>query len=250
VSALPDGMRDLGMEQFHEYGLRAGIWRILDLFDRHGCKATFYMCGRAVERTPEIAAEIVARGHEPASHGYRWHCHSLFADRATEKQQILKASDIIERVTGERPLGFYSMWAPSLNTRGILKELGFVYDSNAYTDDLPYWDLATPGGPMLIVPYSLDSNDFKFISNDPWGAPSAYLEYLERAVEVLLEEGRRGEPKMLNVGLHIRIIGRPGRFWALQKFMERLQQLGERVWIARRIDIARHWLAHHPPPAA
>lgn len=107
VSALPDGMRDLGMEQFHEYGLRAGIWRILDLFDRHGSKTTFYMCGRAVERSPEIAAEIVARGHEPASHGYRWHCHSYFKDYATEKEQIRKANDIIERVTGERPLGFY-----------------------------------------------------------------------------------------------------------------------------------------------
>jgi peptidoglycan/xylan/chitin deacetylase (PgdA/CDA1 family) len=249
VSSLPDGMRDLAMEQFHEYGLRAGIWRILDLFDRCGSKATFYICGRAVERSPEIAAEIVSRGHEPASHGYRWHCHSYFEDYATEKAHILKANDIIERATGERPLGFYSMWAPSLNTRRILKELGFIYDSNEYTDDLPYYDFSTPGGPMLIVPYALDSNDFKFIANDPWGAPSAYLEYLERAVEVLLEEGRRGEPKMLNVGLHIRIIGRPGRFWALQKFMEQLKRLGDRVWIARRIDIARHWLTHHPPSA-
>lgn len=246
-SILPDGMRDLAIEQFHEYGLRAGIWRVLDLFDRYGRKATFYMCGRAVERSPGIAAEIVARGHEPASHGYRWYCHSLFEDHATEKEHIQKANDIIERATGERPRGFYSMWAPSLNTRRILQELDFTYDSNEYNDDLPYYDYSLPGGPMLIVPYALDGNDFKFIANDPWGAPSAYLDYLERSVEVLLEEGRRGEPKMLNVGLHLRIIGRPARLWALQRFMEHLRGLGDRVWVARRIDIARHWLAHHPP---
>jgi peptidoglycan/xylan/chitin deacetylase (PgdA/CDA1 family) len=246
-SPIPDGMRDPAIEQFHEYGLRAGVWRILDLFDRHKRKVTFYMCGRAVERTPEIAAEIVARGHEPASHGYRWECHTLFKDYDTEKQQIAKANDVIERVTGERPRGFYSMWGPSLNTRRILKELGFVYDSNEYNDDLPYYDMSVPGGPMLVVPYSLDGNDFKFIMGDPWGAPSAYLEYLQRSVEILLEEGDRGVPKLLNVGLHLRIIGRPGRFWALQKFLEFLKQHEERIWVARRLDIARHWLATHPP---
>ena len=246
VSFLPNGTRDLAIEQFHEYGLRAGIWRILDLFDRYDRKATFYMCGRSVERSPEIAAEIVARGHEPASHGYRWYCHSYFDDYSTEKEHIQRANGIIERATGERPLGFYSMWAPSLNTRRILSELGFVYDSNEYNDDLPYYDYSLPDRPMLILPYALDSNDFKFIANDPWGAPSAYLEYLDRSLEVLLEEGQRGEPKMLNVGLHLRIIGRPGRFWALQKFMEGLKHLGNRVWVARRIDIAQHWLTHHP----
>lgn len=247
TSIIPDGMRDLAMEQFHEYGLRAGVWRILDLFDRHCRKATFYMCGRAVERTPKIAAEIAARGHEPASHGYRWYCHTLFTDYETEKRQIAEANDIIERATGERPRGFCSMWGPSLNTRRILKELDFVYDSNGNNDDLPYYDVNVPGGPMLIVPYSLDSNDFKFIVGDPFGAPSAYLEYLQRAVEVLLEEGERGVPKLLNVGLHLRVIGRPGRFWALQKFLEFLKQHDDRIWIARRIDIARHWLTTHPP---
>ncbi|HEY4163085.1 MAG TPA: polysaccharide deacetylase family protein [Dongiaceae bacterium] len=243
---LPDGMRDLSIEQFHEYGLRAGVWRILDLFDRYDRKVTFYMCGRAVERSPEIAAEIVSRGHEPASHGYRWYCHANFTDYATEKQQIQKANDVIQKVTGERPYGFYSMWAPSLNTRTILKELGFVYDSNEYNDDLPYYDRTLTAGPMLIVPYSLDTNDFKFITGDPWGAPSAFLEYLKRSVEFLLEEGERGDPKMLNVGLHLRIIGRPGRLWAIQQFLEYLKSLGDQVWVARRLDIARHWLATHP----
>jgi peptidoglycan/xylan/chitin deacetylase (PgdA/CDA1 family) len=247
TSFLPDGMRDLAIEQFHEYGLRAGIWRLLDLFDRYGHKATFYMCGRAVERSPEIAADIVARGHEPASHGYRWVCHSLFPDYATEKHEIQKANDVIERVTGQRPLGFYGMWAPSMNTRLILQELGFTYDSNEYNDDLPYYDYSLPGGPMLIIPYALDTNDFKFIAGDPWGSPTGYLEYLQRAVEILLEEGRRGEPKMLNIGLHLRIIGRPARLWALQKFLELLNTVRDRVWIARRIDIARHWLAIQPP---
>ncbi len=121
---LPDGMRDLAIEQFHEYGLRAGVWRVLDLFDRYERKVTFYMCGRAVERSPQIAAEIVARGHEPASHGYRWFCHARFTDYEEEKSQLQKANDAIEKATGQRPYGFYSMWAPSLNTRSILKELG------------------------------------------------------------------------------------------------------------------------------
>ena len=249
VSALPDGMRDLAMEQLHEYGLRAGVWRMLDLFDRYSRHSTFYMCGRAAERSPQIAREIVERGHEPACHGYRWVCHALFKDYETEKAELQKANEVIARVTGERPLGFYSMWGPSLNTRRILQELGFVYDSNAYNDDLPYYDTSLPGGPMLIVPYALDSNDFKFIAGDPWGSPQAYFDYLRCAVEFLLDEGKRGEPKMLNIGLHLRIVGRPARLWALEKFMQYLQDLGDRVWVARRIDIARHWLATQPPAA-
>ncbi|SLN75247.1 polysaccharide deacetylase family protein [Oceanibacterium hippocampi] len=245
-SILPDGQRDLAIEQFHEYGLRAGVWRILDLFDRYERKVTFYMCGRAVERTPQVAAEIVARGHEPALHGYRWYCHARFEDYETEKREIEKATEIIENVTGERPRGFYSMWAPSLNTRTILQEMDFVYDSNEYNDDLPYYR-AVRGGPMLVVPYSLDTNDFKFIVGDPFGAPSAFLEYLKRSVEVLIEEGERGGPKLLNIGLHLRIVGRPGRLWAIQQLLEYLKSLGDDVWVARRIDIARHWLSTNPP---
>ena len=141
------------------------------------------------------------------------------------------------------------MWGPSLNTRRILKELQFVYNSNEYNDDLPYYDMHVPGGPMLVIPYSLDSNDFKFIVSDPSGMPSAYLEYLQRAVEVLLEEGERGVPKLLNVGLHLRIVGRPGPLWALQESLDFLKQYEDRIWITRRIDIARHWLAIHPPSA-
>ncbi len=247
TSILPSGMRDLGMEQFHEYGLRAGVWRVLDLFDRFGVKSTFWLCGRAVERSPEIAAEIVARGHEAASHGYRWQCHALFKDFEEEKRELQKANDIIENTTGERPKGFYSMWAPSLNTRQILKDLGFVYDSNEYNDDLPYYRYDVAGGPMLVIPYSLDTNDFKFIAGDPFGAPSAFLEYLQRSVDVLLEEGERGDPKLLNVGLHLRIIGRPARLWAMQKFLEYVTSFGDKIWMPRRIDIARHWLATHPP---
>jgi peptidoglycan/xylan/chitin deacetylase (PgdA/CDA1 family) len=249
-SLLPDGMRDLAMEHIHEYGTRAGVWRILDLFDRYAFPSTFYICGRAAERSPEIARAIVTRGHEPASHGYRWVCHALFDDYETEKAELFRANEVIERITGERPLGFYSMWAPSLNTRRILQELRFVYDSNAYNDDLPYYDTGLPGGPMLVVPYGLDSNDYKFIAGDPWGSPKAYLDYLQCAVEFLLEEGRRGAPKMLNVGLHLRIVGRPARLWAIETFMRYLQSLGDRVWVARRIDIARHWLATQPPSRA
>src|SRR5699024_3833035 len=143
-------------------------------------------------------------------------------DYETEKRDIEKASAIIEKVTGERPYGFYSMWAPSLNTRTILKDLDFTYDSNEYNDDLPYYRTVV-GGQILVVPYSLDTNDFKFIVSDPFGAPSAFLEYLNRSVDVLLEEGERGEPKMLSIGLHLRIIGRPARLWAIQQLMDYLK---------------------------
>jgi peptidoglycan/xylan/chitin deacetylase (PgdA/CDA1 family) len=246
-SGLPDGVRDLAVEQMFAYGLRAGLWRVLDALDRHERKATFLFCGRAVERTPDLARAVVARGHEAACHGYRWACHALMSDREAERTEIHRAVDAIEQHLGTRPLGFYSRWAPSAASRQLLQQAGFLYDSNAYDDDLPYYDWSLSGGPMLVLPYALDSNDYKFFESDPWGTGRAFLDYLSSALEVLVDEGRRGAPKLFNVGLHLRIIGRPGRFWALERFLEELSRRGNEVWVATRLEIARHWLEHHPP---
>ena len=246
TSSVPAGMPDLAMDQTFAYGLRAGFWRVMDLLDRYDANATFLFCGRAVERTPELASLVVARGHEAACHGYRWTNHALFTSEAEEEESIRRAIAAMIASGCGRPLGFYGRWGPSPATRRILSRLGFVYDSNAYDDDLPYYDYGVADAPMLVLPYALDTNDWKFFEGDPWGTPRAYLDYLLCSLEMLIEEGIRGRPRILNVGLHPRIIGRPGRSWALRGLLEHLQSLGSRVWLARRIDIARHWLEHVP----
>jgi len=245
-SSVPAGMPDLAMDQTFAYGLRAGYWRVLDLLDRFDMRATFLFCGRAVERTPQLASSAVARGHEAACHGYRWANHALMAAGNEEEQSIQRAIDALVAAGCGRPLGFYGRWGPSPRTRSLLANLGFLYDSNAYDDDLPYYDDSVANPPMLVLPYALDTNDWKFFDGDPWGTPRAYLDYLLCSLEMLLDEGDRGLPRLLNVGLHLRIIGRPGRSWALREFLRHLQGLGSRVWVARRADIARHWLATVP----
>jgi peptidoglycan/xylan/chitin deacetylase (PgdA/CDA1 family) len=246
-SSMPPHLPDLAIEQMFAYGLRAGFWRVLDLLARFDVPATFLFCGRAVERTSQLAALAVGRGHEAACHGYRWTNHAIFTSEAEEEDSIQRAVAAIEAAGCGRPLGFYGRWGPSLATRRILKSLGFLYDSNAYDDDLPYYDYDVPGGPMLVLPYALDTNDWKFFEGDPWGTPKAYLDYLICSLDVLLEEGARGLPRVLNLGLHLRIVGRPGRAWALKEFLRHLDSLGSCVWVARRIDIARHWLTTVPP---
>lgn len=246
-SSVPAGTTDLAMDQTFAYGLRAGYWRVTDLLERFDTRATFLFCGRAVERTPALAALAVARGHEAACHGYRWSNHALFPSEAEEEASIERAIAALVAAGCGRPLGFYGRWGPSVATRRLLAKLGFLYDSNAYDDDLPYYDHGVAATPLLVLPYALDTNDWKFFEGDPWGSSRAYLDYLRCSLELLLEEGERGLPRILNVGLHLRIIGRPGRSWALREFLAHLQSLGSRVWVARRIDIARHWLASVPP---
>lgn len=246
-SSVPPGLPDLAMEQMFAYGLRAGFWRVASVLDQFDAHATFLFCGRAVERTPELASVAVARGHEAACHGYRWANHALFASEAEEEESIQRAITAMVAAGCGRPLGFYGRWGPSTATRRILSKLGFLYDSNAYDDDLPYYDTGVGKVPMLVLPYALDTNDWKFFEGDPWGTPTAFLDYLKCSLDVLLAEGERGLPRILNVGLHLRIIGRPGRCWALREFLTHLRSLGSRVWVARRVDIARHWLANVPP---
>lgn len=245
ASDVPSAVPDLAIEQMFNYGTRAGLHRMLSLFSKHAIPTTFFMCGRAAERTPELARHVADLGHEIACHGYRWISYAE-ATAEEELEDLEKAVSALIIATGKRPLGFYSRWGASERTRKNLLKMGFVYDSNSYDDDLPFYDRVN-GRPLLIVPYALDTNDYKFFSSDPWGTPNAFLEYLKSALDVLLEEGKEGQVSLLNVGLHLRIIGRPGRFWALSEFVKHLKILGDRVWLARRIDIARHWLAKHPP---
>src|SRR5260221_6281408 len=169
------------------------------------------MCGRAVERTPELAAEIVRRGHEPACHGWRWTPHATFEDREAEQRSLERCIAMTKRATGERPLGFFCRGSQSLHTRGLLSDLGFEYDSNAFDDDLPYYDRNLPGAPMLILPYALDSNDMKFFHPNGFAEPGELVRYVEAALDVLIAEGERGVPKLLNIGLHLRISGGPAR---------------------------------------
>jgi peptidoglycan/xylan/chitin deacetylase (PgdA/CDA1 family) len=242
ISVVEPGRRDLGQEEMFAYGMRVGLWRFLDAFDRHKRPATFYMCGRAVERLPQLAAEIVNRGHEPACHGWLWRPHSDFTDRAEEKASLIRCIDIIKKVTGERPLGFCCRGSQSIHTRDLLSELGFLYDSNGFDDDLPYTAPAAPAE-MLVVPYSFDCNDMKFFHPNGFVEPDQFVRYTQAALSTLLDEGERGRSGLLNIGLHLRICGRPARFAAVMGILKLLDDLGHRVWVARRIDIARHWLA-------
>jgi peptidoglycan/xylan/chitin deacetylase (PgdA/CDA1 family) len=246
-SSMPTGMLDLAMDQMFAYGLRAGFWRVLELLDRFQAPATFLFCGEAVERTPDLARAAVGHGHEAACHGYGWANHAMFSSDAEEETAIQRAIEAMVNAGCGRPLGFYGRWGPSPSTRRILGKLGFIYDSNAYDDDVPHYDRSVANTPMLVLPYALDTNDWKFFEGDPWGTPKAYLEYLVCSLETLLDEGDRGLPRVLNVGLHLRIIGRPGRAWALREFLKHLQTLESRVWVATRLQIARHWQAAVPP---
>ena len=247
-SAVPAGVRDIGMEQIFSYGMRAGLWRFLDAFDEHGRKVTFFMCGRAIERAPALAAAIVARGHEPACHSWRWTTHAEFTDEIDERRVLERCIAVTEQATGQRPAGFFCRGSQSVFTRALLCDLGFEYDSNAFDDDLPYYDDTVAGGPMLVLPYALDSNDMKFFHPNGFATPIEFVDYLKAGLDVLLEEGESGLPKLFNIGLHLRITGRPSRFAAVKELLRHLDDLGDNVWVARRIDIARHFRAQHPPP--
>lgn len=238
-SVVPPGVRDYGLEEVFAYGMRAGVHRFLDALDRHAVPATFMMCGRAVERSPQLAAACVAAGHEAAVHGWRWASHVGFADADSERAEIRRTRDTIARVTGFQPVGFMCRSSPSRFTREVLADEGFLYDSNALDDDLPYW--ANTAKPLLVVPYALDSNDMKYYHPTGFRTPDDFLGYLRRALTVLLAETDRGATRLFNIGLHMRISGRPARFWAVETILAELRELGDRVWLARRQDIALHW---------
>ncbi len=241
---LPEGVRDLGNESSYEYGTRAGFWRIMRIFEKYEAPATFYCCAMALEQHPEAAKAIPAGGHEVCSHGYRWE-EPYTMGEAEEREQIAKAVESLQRTTGHRPLGWYSRYSPSVHTRRLLAaEGGFVYDSDSYADDLPYY-VDVEGKPFLVLPYSLEVNDVKFWTTGAYANAGQFFDYMKDSLDVLYEEGAAA-PKMMSVGLHLRITGRPGRARALERFLEYARGL-DKVWIARRMDIAQWWLEHHPP---
>ena len=232
--------RDLALEGMYEYGARAGFWRLIDIFDEHDVKCTFYACAVALERNPDAAAIMRPKGHDVMSHGYRWEDHSLLT-REEEREHIRLAVESIARTTGERPYGWYCRYGPSVNTRDlVVEEGGFVYDSDYYGDDLPSWTNHN-GTKHLVIPYSLVNNDGTF--GNGFGPGRDFEEHLRYTFDRLYKEGETS-PKMMNIGLHMRMVGHPGRAQALSNFIGYAKSFPG-VWFARRIDIANHWIEHH-----
>ena len=236
--------RDLIVESIYEYGSRAGFWRLMRIFSERDIRVTVFGAALALERNPEAAAAIREAGHEVCSHGWRWIGFQNMSE-AEERDQMHRAIASLQKTIGERPYGWYCRYAPSMNTRRlVVEEGGFLYDSDAYNDDLPYW-VVVSGKAHLVIPYTLDVNDMKFSVPPGFSSPSGYFEYMRDAFDVLYKEGA-SSPKMLSVGLHCRLAGRPGRAAALERFLDHVQR-HDGVWICRRVDIARHWIANHPP---
>jgi peptidoglycan/xylan/chitin deacetylase (PgdA/CDA1 family) len=237
-----DGVRDLAVESVYEYGSRAGIWRLFRIFDAAGIPVTFFGVAAALERNPAVARKLAARGDECASHGYRW-SNGFEMTRGEEREAIRRAVASIEATTGSRPLGWYSR-EMSVNTRElVVEEGGFVYDSECYSDDLPYWT-TVQGKAHLVVPYSLVVNDARFVLAQGYGSPEHFLEYAIASLRRLRADGD-DVPRMMSIGLHSRFSGQPPRADALARFIEHAQGLGD-VWFARRIDIATTFRDQYP----
>jgi len=240
--------RHLSMESIYEYGSRAGVWRLLREFERRKLPLTIFGVSMALERHPDLTAAFVDLGHEIACHGWRW-IHYQNVDEATEREHMRIGVEIFRRMTGAAPLGWYT-GRDSPNTRRLVADHGgFLYDADYYGDDLPFWTRVTKSDgatvPHLIVPYTLDCNDMRFATPQGFNTGEQFLAYLKDAFDVLYAEGA-DRPKMMSIGMHCRLLGRPGRFAALQRFLDHVER-HDRVWVCRRADIARHWSARHPP---
>ncbi len=234
-----EGARHMNMESLYEYGSRAGFWRLHRLFTEHGMPVTVFGVAMALERNPDAVAAMQAAGWEIASHGYRWVDYQ-HVDEATERAHMAKAIEIHERVTGERPSGWYLGRCSPNSHRLVAEDGGFVYNADSYADDVPYWDYARDQ-PQLMVPYTLDANDMRFATAQGFNSGKQFYRYLKDTFKTLHAEGGR----MMSVGLHCRLAGRPGRAAAVRKFLEYIAGK-EDVWVATRLDIARHWRAQHP----
>jgi putative urate catabolism protein len=243
VGATPrQSARDLNVESMYEYGSRAGFWRIRRLFSDRGVPLTVYAVGMALERNPEVGRAMAETGWEVASHGYRWFDYAGVPEEV-ERADIARAIQVTERIVGTRPVGWYCGRLSQNTRRLVAEEGGFLYDSDSYADDLPYWE-TVKGRPHLIIPYALDSNDFKFAVLNGFSHGEEFFAYCRDAFDVLYEEGEDA-PKMMSIGLHCRIVGRPGRARALARLLDHIQGK-DRVWLCRRVDIARHWRQIHP----
>ena len=246
VSAEPwPGKRHMNMESIYEYGSRAGFWRLHRLLTGRGIPVTVFGVATALMRNPDAVAGMREAEWEIASHGLKWIDYRDFT-REEERRHMVEAIRIHERVTGERPRGWYTGRSSEHTTELVMAEGGFEYSADAYADDLPYW-IEGPSGPHLIVPYTLDANDMRFATAQGFNSGEQFFAYLKDSFDMLLAEGAAGQAKMLSVGLHCRLAGRPGRAAALARFLDYAAG-HEGVWFARRIDIARHWRRAHPPP--
>jgi putative urate catabolism protein len=253
AAAFPN--RHLSMESIYEYGSRAGLWRLLRMFEERKLPLTVFGVAMALKRNPEAVAAFRQLGHEIACHGLRWISYQNM-DEATERAHMHEAVAIIKELTGAAPQGWYT-GRDSPNTRKLVVEHGgFRYDADYYGDDLPFWqqvDYTDASGkpavaPQLIVPYTLDTNDMRFAAMQGFNSGTQFFDYLKDAFDVLYAEGDPNglnQPKMLSIGLHCRLVGRPARAAALARFLDYVQS-HEQVWITRRIDIAEHWHSHHP----
>ena len=244
IGAQPfDGRRHLSMESIYEYGSRAGVWRILELFRSREVPLTVFAVSMAMERHPEVIEACLKAGHEIASHGYRWINYDGFSE-SLEREHMERAIEIHQRVTGQKPAGWYTGRTSEHTRRLVAQYDHFEYDADDYSDDLPFWSRIETQRPHLVVPYTLDTNDMRFATPQGFHTGEQFYQYLKDAFDVLYAEGE-SSPKMLSIGLHCRLIGRPARFQALQQFLDYALS-HEQVWIPRRIDIARHWVTEHP----
>jgi allantoinase len=240
-AAAFEGRRHMSMESIYEYGSRAGFWRLMRLFEERKIPLTMFAVGMAMERHPDAAKAMVELGHEIASHGWRWINYDQI-DEATERDHMRRAIASLEKLTGQRPLGWYTGRTSERTQRLVAEEGGFFYDADSYADDLPYWEKVA-GRDHLIVPYTLDTNDMRFATAQGFNTGDQFFAYLRDSFDTLYEEGYHA-PKMMSVGLHCRLAGRPGRIAGLKRFLDHVQTY-DKVWICRRIDIARHWRAVH-----
>ncbi|NQZ92293.1 MAG: allantoinase PuuE [Moritella sp.] len=241
--AVPlQGVRNLSMESCYEYGSRAGVWRLLSLFADYQIPLTIFAVAMALERHPDVAKAFVAANHEICSHGYRWLDYQ-YTDEAEEREHLHKAINIIKELTGKRPTGWYTGRLGPNTRRLVAEEGGFLYDSDAYDDDLPYWVKAN-NKPHLVIPYTLDVNDMRFATPQGFNSGEQFFQYLKDSFDTLYAEGAT-TPKMMSVGLHCRLVGRPGRIASLKRFLDYVKQHDD-VWLCTREQIANHWIENHP----
>ena len=242
IGAQPVKGRHINMESLYEYGSRSGFWRLHKLFQEKKIPITIFGVGMALEKNPEICKAIKNANYEVASHGWRWIDYQS-VKKSEEKKHMKLVIKKIKEIFGERPLGWYTGRC-SPNTRDLVfEEGGFLYDSDSYSDDLPYWEIRKKKK-QLIIPYTLDNNDMKFVSNQGFNTGDHFFTYLKDSFDALYEEGKTN-PKMMSVGLHCRLVGRPGRIQSLKRFLEYVLS-HEDVWICKRIDIAKHWIKNYP----
>ena len=248
VSPAAYPARHLSVESMYEYGSRAGVWRILREFEKRGLPLTVFGVSMALQRHPQLVEALQSAGHEIACHGWRW-IHYQEVDEETERKHMHHAIEVIRQMTGERPVGWYTGRDSPNTLRLVCDAGGFLYSSDHYGDDLPFYtDVRRTDGVVvrqLIVPYTLDANDMRFVSPSGFANGEQFFTYLRDTFDVLYEEGAEA-PKMMSVGLHNRLVGKPGRLRGLQLFLDHVAR-HDRVWVCRRADIARHWLAHFPP---